>query len=279
MYTITRFGTITLPTCKTEYTTSPVPAQLNLVQTASGVFDNDGTDRRKQAFPHPLSYKAYVVEDDLAVARPIMDDLRAAVATRARLYRTADNNGETHYCWAVLAAEPQSRPWGSGMHIWELEFSFQQMSPWIGAIHGVGWKFDTGIKFDNGRTFDETPPVTLSTNPLSMTKPNAGNLPVTDIRFVTTAGGAPITAIQIDGPGFSLIWTGNLPIGSTVEIDAGAAMVLKNGSNDYNAFRFGPGHTIGTWAQLLKGDNTVTVTLTGGSTDSKFSMIYYDKWA
>lgn len=278
MYTLSRFGSITLPTSNTSYTSSPVPAQLSFVQTTSGVFDNDGDGRNRQVFPLLLSYKAAVTEDTIVANRTILDALRAAVGTRARLYRYADNDNSIHYCIARASGMPHDRPFIMRSHQ-EFELNFSQLTPWVGTIHGTGWVFDSGILFDAARTLDEVPPTTLNTNPKTIVVANNGNLPATDIQFTVTTGSTTITAFQIDGPSFSFRWAGSLLAGQSVTVDAGAAMVLKNGSDNYNAFTFGSGHALDRWAMLQPGNNNITVYLSGGGTNSTISIIYNDGWA
>jgi hypothetical protein len=279
MYTINRFGAITLPAYMTDYNLSPLPAQLAFVQTTTGVFDNDGDKRSRQTFPLSVSYKALVAEDVYATNRTVLDALRAAVGTRAILYRTADNDATVHNCTARLASMNQQRPYSMRQNLFEFELNFQQLSPWRGLIHGAGWVFDSGVLLDNSRVLDEAPPTIINPNPTTIVCSNGGNIPVDDIQFTIIAGSAPITAIQIDGPAFSLGWVGSLLTGQSVFIDTGAAMVLKAGNNDYNAFALLPFHHLDRWASLSSGTNTLSVLLTGGGTNSTISIIYNDRWA
>jgi hypothetical protein len=278
MYTLERFGSVVLPVYNNSYTLSPIPAQLVLVQTTTGAFDNDGEGRNRPILPLPLSYKAVVTETVYNSNRAILDTLRAAVGTRTKLYRRADDDSTVHYCTARLSSMPHERPY-SMRGYFEITLDFQQLTVWTGTIHGVGWVFDSGILLDTARTLDETPPVTLNTNPKTITVSNGGNLPITDIQFTIVAGSATITSVQLNGGLWVLKWIGSLPAGGTLIIDAGASMVLKNGGNDYNAFTLDAGHALDRWAMLQPGNTSVVVTLVGGSTNSTISIIYNDGWA
>lgn len=278
-YTITRFGSLTLPVGLTNYTLSPVPAQLSIVQTTAGAYNNNGSGRNKQAFPHSVSYKCTVTEDTLAASRTVLDALRAAVGTQARLYRTADSDGAIHYCTAILAAQPHERPYDKRMYIHEIELSFQQMSPWRGAVHGTGWELDTGIDFDDARTLDETPPVTMTSSPEILTISNAGNLPVTDVRVIVTAGSVDIDHVYLSSDLVELRWTGTLLSGTSLEIDAGAFAVTNAGSDAYSGMTLQPDHSIEGLLQIPVGSSFLAVYFGGGDVDSTVAVIFNDGWA
>lgn len=279
MYTVTRFGAITLPTALTDYTLSPLPAQLVFVQTTTGVFDNDGDGRNRQTLPAPISYKATVTEDVYANNRTVLDALRAAVGTRARIYRTADDNAEIHYCTARLVAMNHDRPYSLRQHIFQIELAFQQLTPWVGLIHGAGWVFDSGVLLDNARTLDETPPTVISTNPLTVAVTNNGNIPATDVQMTLTAAATITTArLYVNGI-WDITWTGTLLTGQSLTFDAGAYSVQRNGTNVYAGFAFGPLHAIDRMVRIDPGGNDIIVQLTGGSTTSTLSVIFNDAWA
>ena len=278
-YTITRFGSITLPVGLTNYTLSPVPAQLSIVQTTAGAYNNNGSGRQKQAFPHSVSYKCTVTEDTLAANRAVLDTLRAAVGTQGRLYRTADDDGTIHYCTAILIAEPHERPYGNRMYIHELELSFQQMGPWRGAAHGVGWTLDSGVLLDNARNLDETPPTTMTSSPEILTITNAGNLPVDDARVIVTAGSSDIDHVYLTSELVELRWVGTLEAGTALEIDAGAFSVTNAGSDAYAGFTIQPDHSIEGLLQIPEGNSLLAVYFGGGGTDSTVAVIFNDGWA
>lgn len=280
MYTINRFGAITLPTALTDYTLTPLPAQLVFVQTTTGAFDNDGSGRNRQTLPAPISYKATVTEDIYANNRTVLDALRAAVGTRALLYRTADNDATVHHCTARLVNMTHDRPYSLRQNIFQIELTFQQLSPWAGALHGAGWTFDSGVVLDNARTLDETAPTVINTYGKIIFVTNSGNIPVTDIQFTLTAGSAPVTNARLLVYGvWDFNWEGSLATGQTLVFDSGAYSVQVNGTNGYSGFLLGPLHQIERMAQFDPGENAITVALTGGSTNSTLAVVFSDAWA
>lgn len=277
MYALERFGSITLSPFNNSFPLSPVPTKLNLTQTASGVYDNDGSDRGKQIFPFALPYNCVITEDVYNDNRAVLDELRAAVGTQAKLYRRARDDDTVQWCMAKLPEAPHDWPYTQRGYF-EITLGFQQLSPWVGASHGIGWELDDGVLLDDGRNLDEEPPVVLNTNPKAITITNNGNLPVDDIQFSVMAGSTPITRFEISTVDRRLVWTGSLTNGEFVTIDAGACGVQKNGSNDYNSL-LAQQFNVKTWAQFKSGANILNVALTGGGTDSTIFVIYRDKWA
>lgn len=278
MYAITQFGTITLPTYNTEWPLEPLPARLLFVETTGGAFDNDGDGRNRQTLPFALRYQAVVSEDTYNNNRGVLDTLRAAVGTRAKLYRTALDNNAQQFCTARLSAMPHTWPFEQRGYF-VISLDFQQLSPWNGAVHGVGWFFDAGIVLDNARTLDETPPTTLNTSPKSITIANAGNLPVDNVQFILTAGSANITTFSLSGPDWGFSWSGILVAGSTLTIDTGAFSVLNAGGNDYANFTLATNHKVEKWVSFTPGNNTFSVAKVGGSTNSTLAAVFYDRWA
>ena len=228
MYTIEHFGDITLPRYMTTYTLSPVTGRANLIETTAGVFDNDGAARNLPVFPFPLSYKCIVYEDVYAANRAPLDALRAAVGTRARLYRRANDDNTTQYCIARLSANPHERPYTQPGYF-EITLDFQQMSPWLGIEHGVVWRFDSGEIFDGGRTFDESPPIALTTVVTPITLTNGGNLPCHDMVIEVKSGATPLTSLTItsETTNQGLHWSGTLYPSGELRIDTAAWSVLN----------------------------------------------------
>lgn len=277
-YVLERFGTITLPAVMTIEDISPVAPIDTLVQTTSGVFDNAGGARSDQKFPQMINMKTLVAETDPNVFRATIDALRALVGTRDFLYRRAENDSSVQKSLCRLVQMPYQRQienWAT----MSLDFKWQQLGPWLGAIHGVGWSFDAGILLDNARTLDETPPIVLDTSTKGISIVNAGNLPVTDIQFTLIAQSAPITTVLITGADWSFRWDGTLVPGATLMVDTGASSATVNGTNAYAGFSLTNLHNIDRWARMAAGTNSIVVSIWGGGTTSTLSIIFYDGWA
>jgi hypothetical protein len=277
MFLFKRFGSTTLPIGNINQTESPLPAQLEFVETTAGLFDNASWGRNRPATPFSLRYQAVVLESTMAATRTLLDTLRAQVGTRNFLYRERRDDGALHYCMARLSAMPfetdtKDKAWRT------ITLEFQQMSRWHGALHGTGWRFDTGIDFDDARVLDEDPPVTLNTNPKVITTVNNGNIPLRDVQLIFAIGATPITSMIITGPHIDLRF-GAIPAASGLVLDAGAHTVLLNGDNYYSSLTRGPDHRLDGWIELGAGSTPLVIQRSGGAVTDKVAIIYTDAWA
>lgn len=279
MYLLERFGqTLFLPQGNMTAGMAPVSARVSFVETTGGSFDNDGTGRNRQALPHSLRYQALVFEDTLATTRDLEDSLRAAVGTRAKLYRRARDNDEVHWCYARLVGMPYDT--GVKDKAWrEISLDFSQLTRWHGARHDDPWTFDSGEFFDDALVFDEESPTVLDSNPKTTVVVNNGNIPIRDAQVIVTAAGSNITTVSFVGGSTNLTWTGTLLAGQALTIDDGAASVLNGAGNGYSGLVRNSGHAIETWFEFPPGNTNLVVTRNGGSAASTIAIIFRDGWA
>lgn len=292
MYTIERFGNITLSPFNNDFTLSPVPARLALASTIGGVFDNDGDGRSKQAFPFPLSYDCVVTEDTYANNRTTLDALRAAVGLRAKLYRRAADDSDVHWCVARLAEMPYTWPYRQRGYF-EIGLRFLQLTQWNGDDH-AGWRFDDGYDFDAALAFDTNDYSVLMTTAMSQVVTNGGTLPTTDVILTITTADFPLTNIVFSTsgisteflgflptyiPGSHIQWIGTIPAYSELQIDCGAMSVTLNGENAYNDFSLVSGHLGDDWMTFGPGDNTIILTAVGTLTGAMWTVNFKDAWA
>ena len=109
---------------------------------------------------------------------------------------------------------------------------------------------------------------------------NGGNVRVANAILTLTAGAVAITQVKIAVSGVSEIqWDGTLTTGQQLVIDCGARSVKKVGVDAYSGFSLTANHKVDDWLRLEPGNNSVVVTLTGGSTDSTLRIQYNDGWA
>lgn len=278
MYSITRFGSIQLSSYNTKYTSDPVAAdESGLIPYANGVWDSYGNDRAAVKFPQPLSYRAILYQPTTVALRDELAALRAAVGTRARLYRTDVASGAVQWCVARLMAAPQETSYEQRGYI-EISLSFLQMTHWHGFLHGAGWAFDDGSLFDDALTFDQVSPITINTSPKSLTISNDGNLPVDDV-VVTILAASSISQVILTAPNIELIWDGVISAGNALVIDAAAWSIKNDGENAYNNLTFGSQHRLAELLRFEPGSTTLYVGLIGGGSTSTISVVFSDRVA
>ena len=285
MYRIERFGAITLPVGNNEYTLSPAPARMAVVETTSGGYDNDGNGRSKQALPFAINYTGIVSEDTDGLNRTRLDALRGAVGTRALLYRRAADDDTVQTCIARLVSAPMTWPY-TQRGWFETEFNFMQLTPWRGAWHESEWFLDEGVRLDDGRELDEAPPIAWDPAVKSTTTTNAGNLPINDAVLTMTAGGSAISSILITLYDYAtaeirsqLQWMGSLAAGRSLVIDSGAFSILNDGTSNYGNLTLTTNHKADHWLEVLPGTNGLVIVRFGGDATSTFSFNYRDGWA
>lgn len=277
-YYLDRFGSITLPVAMSNETATPVPAEERLVTTTAGVFDADGAGRSRQRFPNTLTYQAIVDEATLAAQRTAIDALRAAVGTRAYLYRVADSDGAVHRALCRLVAMPHEREFEHQGYL-PIRLEFKQLTAWQGATHGT-WYFDEGEEFDSGLDFDTNDYLAaLTASPASQVVSNGGNYPVTGAIFTVTAGSAALSNVVLYAVGMDLRWDGSIPAGQALVVDCGAASVQLAGIDAYSDFYIGPTHTLEDWCRLEPGNTTIGLSVIGTLTGASWSIEYRDRWA
>lgn len=285
MYLLKSFDNVNLSQYNINMTEAPVPARTAFIETTAGVFDSDGEGRSRQSFPHGVRYSAVYMESSLAASRMLLDSLRAKVGIRGKLVRIArDDETEEHFCIARLVAAPYET--SAGDKNWrELSLDFQQLGQWQGDLHGSGWRFDAGVEFDDDRDFDEVPPTPIVGNDLftqtQITYTHAGNIPTTNIVVTIFGGSATISAVNVSGPGWEWLWQDNtfgLAAGNTLVVDGGAHSVLNNDADAYQYFSQ-INTTIDDWMQVNPGVNDLFVSIQGGGTGSKVSIVFYEAWA
>lgn len=278
MYTINRFGSLSLSLFNNNYTLSPVPVKTRLVSTLGGVFDNDGTARSAQQYPFGLSYDCVVAETVYNDNRATLDALRAAVGTRARLYRTAENDATIQHCTARLVDMPHDRPYRMRGYF-EIGLKFLQLTPWNGSDHAA-WRFDDGYEFDDALEFDPDAYTITFASGQTQTVVNGGNLPVTDVILTVKTDANPLTNIAWYVPyTIDLAWRSTVPANSTLIIDCGAKSVTLNGVNRYANLSFGAAHILEEWFVLQPGNNTVQIAATGTKTGATWGVQFKDWWA
>jgi len=275
MYHLHRFGTYELPDRMPSsdistgaYVTDP----FNL--SDGGAYDPLGTEESVTQ-SYNLSKTAIFYFATEAARRTFEEGLRALVGTRDKLYREWDN-GDLEWVTARFKRISGSRELENRRHL-EVDMEFEVYSYyWHGAFDGI-WTFDAGFFFDSGLTFDpDGNTFTLDASPKDVTIDGDGNAIVKDVLITLTAGSLDITAFDLESDtGAHFSWSGTLTAGDSLAIDTGALTVLNNGVDGYANFTLESDHALNEWFRVVTGDNVITVTITGGDTDSTLAFGYF----
>ena len=277
-YFYERFGEITLPIFNRDANLAPAAAKARIVSAAAGAFDADGSGRSAQQFPHSLSIDAFVSEDDAAAQRVLLDAVRAAVGTRAYLYRRADDDETVQRAHCRLVNLTIDRSYKQRRAYQPIRMEFQQLEAWAGTA--TSWVLDDGEVLDDGLTVDASDySVSLTSVPALQTIEVGGNLPVTDAILTVTAGSAALSNPAFTATDVDLRWTGTIPIGQSLVIDCGAASVLLAGADAYSGLSLGAGHAIEEWLRLEPGSTPLTLNVSGTLTGASWSVYFRERWA
>ena len=279
MYSITRFGSVTLPVYNTEYGLNPLPAdQSGIVAVGAGIYDSSGAERTAFKFPQPITYKCVAYQSTLGSLSTTIDALRALVGQRSFLYRTANDDATVQQCAARLVDIQMPRVRENVYHF-EMTLNFMQLGPWQGNSHN-DWRFDSGQIFDDGLVLDATDfHVSFSGLSASLTLTNNGNLAVEDAIITVIAGSGTITRVSVAGTGIDWLVDTTVSAGQSLVVDCGARSVQVNGSNAYRGFYLNSAHSVRNWLYLEPGSTTISITLVGTYTGAQVNVAFRDRWA
>jgi hypothetical protein len=280
-YKLEKFGTTNLPIYRpttpigTGGSNAPV---LDL--PGGGVWDPLGSEdaRRKST---TIRYKGALVESTATALDTAYKAWEALRGTADILYRRrADTTME--WCQARLVQVDGSRGAENLLHQ-DFSLTWQMISDsWYSHIHDGGWLLDAGYYLDAGLYLDSADfTFTLDASPKSCTVTNGGNVLVENCVITVTCGvTAAITALTIERAVGGVTqekwaWAGTIATSKALVIDVGTWSVLNDGVDAF-AITLDATHKSDVWLKLLPGANTITVTLTGGSTNSTILFTFAD---
>jgi hypothetical protein len=281
-YTLERFGGIVLPPYNRQTSMPPVQPRTALVATAAGVFDAWGADRAPQQFPQAITLTCILYEEVAATWRSSVDALRAAVGTRATLYRKADDNGDVHRCPARLIDMAYTRATKHIRHQ-ELRLTFQQLDQWEGK-RWENWALDDGHALDDGMALDSGAIVLVPGGPVNV----GGNLPARNVVVSFTIGGSGISNLQIIvDPGVVLSIVAPLTAGDVYAIDAAARTATKNGADAYGKIDLDTAdhnnpthyHLVNEWISIPPGSPIVLLQYDSSAGAVTGTLVFAEAWA
>ncbi len=207
---------------------------------------------------------------------------------REKLYRRMPN-GTIHWQYAKLVEVSAETSFEQRRYrkIQDVNLKFvTQDYAWRGSFVTPGGLFlDSGLFLDTGLLLDTGLGHTLGTSPDSYvvtcgTASDPGRAAITALKIRVDAGDVPMSGVTIGRTGGeSLEYGGSIQVGGALEIDCGTMQVSCTGdSGAYDKLVFAPTADMGAWFSLQPGDNSITVTYTGGGVGKKISFEYYEAW-
>lgn len=255
------------------------PTAAPLVTLPGGFFDLYGSEQAPRAQTR-IDHSCTVIGTSNSNLTTQVNAIRAKRGKRGQLWRQ-HRDGSTEWTYARLL---EARGVGDVVIPWRqpLSLTFLMLSPiWYGTLHSGPWTLNSGKTLNSGLELNApSNTTTLNTSPKDITVINGGNATVDNPVITVTAGGANITALTIRNAtsGAELTFSGTITGGQALVINAGAGSVKNNAVNAYSSFGFGVNHTIDAWFPLVPGSNSITVTKTGGSTNSTIKFEHSDGW-
>jgi len=273
------FDDVALPIYNPRLAGGTAPSREATITLADGtVYDAIGADWAEIALPYTLTYECMALEDDASTLQTTLVSLMGKRGQRGKLYRRVLNDDTIHWAWARPLQIPSATGMGGLITHTPLTFQFQILSAWRG-YYRIDWLLDDSYYLDDGLFLnDNSYTETMASSPHIITVTNGGNGVCRDAIITITAGAANITALTIATGYTDIDWTGTLVAGNALVLDCGAKSILNNGVNAYSGFSYGAVHTLSGWLELPPGDTAITITFTGGSTNSTVNVTFRDSW-
>ncbi len=247
-------------------------------KTIGGFVDADSATAQLE-LPYVLTYSCLVYESaGITALGATLDKYRAMVGKREKLIIVPWSAMlSSRWAWArCIRVNIPATVYNRSTQQVDCEFLVE--SSWRGMAHGGSVASGTYL-FGNG-LYSSGAGTTLNTSPKTITVNNGGNTYCDDCGITVTAGSANITYLKVVVSGYSeWEFVGAVTAEQSLIIDCGARFVRANGVDAYESFQLTSNHVIAPWLRLTPGDNSVVVTLTGGSTNSSILFTYSDAWA
>jgi len=265
MYRLVDFAGVTLPKANVESEVGTVGTQLALAPYRGGVLDADGTGRAAGQYPYPLPYKVEIVGASLATLRTELDALRALRGVSGTLRREGlDALGTYQTATARLLQVPELRT-TRNVYFHPLTLQFLVLTPWYATTP---------------REQDYSGSELLTTVPDTVTLPNAGQLPITQVTITVVVVDDPLTEVRIaaDDASTNFSYVNPLAVGDTLVIDTGAWRVTQNDIDTPDYLHIGGGHRRPDLLQIAPGGSTFNVSLVGTGGTSTIRFDYYEMY-
>ena len=264
MYYLYSFGSNILPQARASYDSS-TPAALNpMLATIGGGYDVLSAASALLATPYTISHTGLLRAANITALATLLDGWRAAVGSRGTLTRrTFESSPVSQTVSArLIQVQTQTEP----VHK-------------FGVFQPATFLFSTTDEFWQA-IIASSAPVALDASPKTLTVTTTGNAPVRDAVVTITAQTSAITAVTVAISGVAE-WTysGSIAATESLVVDCGARTVRTGaGADVYSDFALGNNHASADWLPLAVGENTVTITKTGGGATSTCAVTYSQKY-
>jgi len=294
MYSLRRFGDLTIPPYNPEFNESSGGSLDPVVITSGGVtFDllgNEQAPREATSIQHrgTILGEGDDANEQKADARSQYLAWRAMRGKRAKLYRWIvedDATGDGRWEWAYARLMSISSNRQHGQFTWlELDFNWRLISTtWNGTRHGGGWVLDDGESLDEGLALDESDTYTIEGSQDSFFVNNNGNDTVKNVILRLVGGSTAFTSIRINttifGGTADFTWAGSVDTDEVLVIDTGSFGITKDDADAYSGFDFTAAHEVQDWLPLEPGETIIHIFIVGGGSDSTITFEFYDGWA
>lgn len=294
MYSLRRFGDLTIPPYNPEFSENSGGSLDPVVITSGGVtFDLLGSEQAPREAT-TIQHRGTILGEGAdgnaqkADARSQYLAWRAMRGKRAKLYRWIvedDETGDGRWEWVYARLMGFNADRQYGQFTWlEVDFSWRLISTtWNGTRHGGGWALDAGESLDEGLGLDEDETYTITGSQVSLGIVNNGNETVKNAILRIVGGSSPLSSVRINTTLFDgdvdFTYTGIIDTGEELVIDTGSFSVTLDGADAYSGFSFTTGHEIQDWFPLEPLGTSVNVSVIGGGSDSTITFQFYDGWA
>lgn len=277
-YYLSRFDDVALPQRMTTDPVGPGSAPEAIVPTLGGALDVAGGEIRRPQRRVIRHEGLFVGEDGdtwvESAGNPVVESAGVNVMTmtqlsslrgqygrlarlwgrRGQLWRVRDDDGSEQWAWARLqAVGAEQDVEDAGARVLEVSCVFEaQDALWRSAAATVSsGSVNVPVAF-----FNPGEPVE-----------NA----VLTITATTTLSGLDVRMGDAH-----LSFSGTVTGGTALVIDGGALTALNNGSDAYSNLVVEGDHLLAGWLRVEEGNNTLTVTATGGT--GTVSLAWYEQW-
>jgi len=284
MYRLVQFGQTSLEYYNQVFDvgSGKTPSHFQPLPDGGALDGYSGQRKHPQAVEITKTVRLYAATE--SAMSDLFFSIRALVGTRDKLYRQLIDD-TLQWQYARLVEMPAVRDYQKSKLglIQDIDLLFVTQDALWKSEHPHGdWYLDDGHYLDDGLYLDTDIIYILDSSPKVINRSvgsasDAGRAPVRDLQIKVMAGSSAITALTIARTdGETLTFSGTIASGEELIIDCGTMRVTNDGVDAYDDLSIAATADMAAWFTLQPGaNNEITVTFTGGSTDSTLEFVYH----